>query len=157
MSFLWLAINCIRETRIFPAYCTSLVITLLLHVSGYIDAILSESTTTKIEKNEWIEWEMWWCVLDRPTANPAIKFDTSPSIKNDCILCVHKQQQQQLRVSVQREEREKEFWETNGWLKHQQLFSSIVWKERATPTIIIIMSLYLYLSYPFLSLHCLPI
>lgn len=43
---LGLAINCIRDTRIFPAYCTSLVITLLLHVSGYIDAILSESTTT---------------------------------------------------------------------------------------------------------------
>jgi hypothetical protein len=44
---------------------------------------------------------------------PAIKFHTSPSIKNDCILCVHNNNNS--RVSAKREEREKkEFWETNG-------------------------------------------
>ena len=135
-------------TRIFPAYCTSLVMTLLLHtVRGYRRDLIR--VKNKNRENEWIEWQMWWCVLDRPTANPAIiKFDTSPSIKNDCILCVHKQQQEK---SLCKERERKNFGKRmDDWnISNSSRLSS---EKRATPTIIIIMSLYLYLSYPFFSL-----
>lgn len=60
------------------------------------------------KRNEWIEWEMPWCVLDRE--QPAIKFDVhESSIKNDCVyvLYTHTHTHIECRLQVEEENKNK--------------------------------------------------
>ena len=121
---------------------------------GAIDAILSESKT-KIEKMNGSNGkcdDVFW--TDQQQTRPLLSLIRVHPSKT-IVFYVYTNNNKR-RVSAKRE-REKEFWETNGWLKHQQLFSSIVWKESHAHNnnhhVFIFISI---LSF-FLSLHCLPI
>ena len=88
---------------------------------------------------------------------PAIKFDTSPSIKNDCILCVHKQQQQQQSLCKERREREKRIL-GNEWMIETSATLLVYRLKRESHAYNNNHHVFIFISILFShSLHCLPV